>query len=171
MHPLTGVRSLAHCRLPFSHQPIGFSTLCGCEAEFEQLDPVRILFDNGAGGSSPGQPYPGFERSFSTFPVPGTTGRSWFFSAPDELSDVRPTGKAPARAKTPIVSTDGTSAGDVTSGGFSPTLNAPISIGYVATQFSEPGTQIELLVRGQPRAAEVVALPFTPHNYVRKGTK
>jgi putative CocE/NonD family hydrolase len=62
-------------------------------AAFEALDPVRILFDNGAGGSSPGQPYSGYERSFGSFPVPGTTGRSWFFGAGGELADERPSTK------------------------------------------------------------------------------
>jgi len=75
---------------PIQQQP----TYEGALAAFEALEPVRILFDNGAGGSSPGQPYPGFERSFPSFPVPGTTGRTWFFSGPDELSDERPAAKS-----------------------------------------------------------------------------
>ena len=37
-----------------------------------------ILFDNGAGGSSPGHPLPGFEQSYSRFPVPGTRGQKWY---------------------------------------------------------------------------------------------
>jgi hypothetical protein len=41
---------------------------------------VRILFDNGAGSSTAGAPVPGFERSFSGLPVPGTVARSWPFS-------------------------------------------------------------------------------------------
>ena len=47
---------------------------------FEALKPIRILFDNGAGGSPPGQPKPGFERSFGRFPIPGVKGRSWFLA-------------------------------------------------------------------------------------------
>src|SRR5579884_102405 len=51
---------------------------------FEALPEVRILFDSGAGTSpsgqmTPGDPYPGFEQSFSTLPVPGTTARTWYF--------------------------------------------------------------------------------------------
>ena len=50
---------------------------------FDALPEVRVLFDNGAGTSptgstTPGDPYPGFERSFSTLPVPGTTARWWY---------------------------------------------------------------------------------------------
>src|SRR5262245_2880039 len=47
---------------------------------FQSQPRVRILFDNGAGGT-PGAPYPGFERSFNRFPIPGTKARSWFFRA------------------------------------------------------------------------------------------
>ena len=39
---------------------------------------MRVLFDNGAGGTAPGAPVAGFERAFSRFPVPGTTARSWY---------------------------------------------------------------------------------------------
>lgn len=47
---------------------------------FEKLKPVRVLFDNGAGGLSPGRPYPGFEKSFDAFPVPGTQAKAWYLS-------------------------------------------------------------------------------------------
>jgi len=75
---------------PIQQQP----TYEGALAAFEALDPIRILFENGAGGSSPGQPYPGFERSFERFPIPGTTGRSWFVSGDGALSDRRPAAKS-----------------------------------------------------------------------------
>ena len=63
---------------------------------FDQLPEVRVLFDNGAGASptqtsNPGDPYPGFEQSFSSFPVPGTTARTWYFGAPGVLGDTPPT--------------------------------------------------------------------------------
>jgi predicted acyl esterase len=47
---------------------------------FENLKPVRVLFDNGAGGLTPGRPFPGFEKSFDALPVPGTQARSWYLS-------------------------------------------------------------------------------------------
>jgi uncharacterized protein len=59
-------------------------------AAFEAQKPVRILFDNGAGGSAPGQPYPGFERSFDGFPVPGTEARRWFLAPGGGLDDAAP---------------------------------------------------------------------------------
>jgi uncharacterized protein len=45
---------------------------------FEKLKPIRVLFDSGAGGLSPGRPYPGFEQSFDAFPVPGTQAKAWY---------------------------------------------------------------------------------------------
>jgi putative CocE/NonD family hydrolase len=50
-------------------------------AAFEALPPVRILFDNGAGGDTPGHPYPGFEKTFDQWPPPGTKARKWFLGA------------------------------------------------------------------------------------------
>ena len=47
-------------------------------AAFEALPPVRVLFDNGAGGAAPGAPGAAFEQSFARFPVPGTQAVSWY---------------------------------------------------------------------------------------------
>jgi aminomethyltransferase len=80
---------------------------------------------------------------------------------------LRPLERAPAREGSEIVK-EGVIVGRVTSGGFSPSLNAPISIGYVDIAHAAPGVLIDLIVRGQPRPAEVVALPFVPHRY-KKG--
>ena len=60
----------------------------GALKAFEQLAPVRVLFDNGA-GSDPGKPYPGFEQSFPSFPIPGTKGRKWYFGAKGALANKR----------------------------------------------------------------------------------
>jgi predicted acyl esterase len=62
---------------PIQEQPTYASAL----AAFQQLKPIRILFDNGAGGSQPGQPQPGFEQSFARFPVPGTSASSWYLGS------------------------------------------------------------------------------------------
>ena len=71
---------------PIQEEP----TYEGALAAYEALDPIRILFDNGAGGD-PGTPNPGFEQSFPSFPIPGTTARSWYFGADGSLSDEKPT--------------------------------------------------------------------------------
>jgi uncharacterized protein len=54
-------------------------------AAYEAQPPVRILFDNGAGGSVPGTPVPGFEQSFARFPLPGTSPRSWYLGTDGTL--------------------------------------------------------------------------------------
>ena len=60
-------------------------------AAFERLPSIRVLFDNGAGGLQPGHPVPGFERSWPSFPIPGTTARSWYLGPDGALSDSQPT--------------------------------------------------------------------------------
>jgi aminomethyltransferase len=80
---------------------------------------------------------------------------------------IRPQGRAPARALTDIVAADGTAAGVITSGGFSPTLNAPIAMGYVRRDLAGPDTPVVVVVRGRNLPATVTALPFVPHRYVR----
>jgi aminomethyltransferase len=80
---------------------------------------------------------------------------------------IRPDGRAPARALTDVVADDGTAAGTITSGGFSPTLSAPIAMGYVRKDLAAEGTALHLMVRGKPLPARVVPLPFVPHRYAR----
>jgi predicted acyl esterase len=65
---------------------------------FDQLPAVRVLFDNGAGAgptntASPGDPYPGFEQSFSSLPIAGVTARTWFLRASGVLGDAPPTSR------------------------------------------------------------------------------
>jgi len=80
---------------------------------------------------------------------------------------IKPEGKAPAREHTQILNADGEEIGEITSGGFGPTVDGPIAMGYVAIEFAEPGTKVDLMVRGKARPAEVVELPFAPHRYFR----
>jgi aminomethyltransferase len=87
--------------------------------------------------------------------------------APRRRVGIRPDGRAPARALTEIVAGDGTEAGTVTSGGFSPTLSAPIAMGYVRKDLAAEGTALHLIVRGKPLPARIVPLPFVPHRYAR----
>ncbi|HEY8287718.1 MAG TPA: glycine cleavage T C-terminal barrel domain-containing protein, partial [Acetobacteraceae bacterium] len=78
---------------------------------------------------------------------------------------IRPDGRAPARAGTTILAEDGTAAGVVTSGGFGPSVNAPIAMGYVRKDLTADGTRLGLMVRGKPLPASVVPLPFVQHHY------
>lgn len=80
---------------------------------------------------------------------------------------IKPLDKAPARAHTVITAPDGTPIGEVTSGGFGPSVGGPVAMGYVATEFSKPGSTVMLMVRGTPREARVVEMPFAPHRYFK----
>ncbi len=80
---------------------------------------------------------------------------------------ILPEGRAPARAGTEITDLAGTAIGTVTSGGFGPSLGAPIAMGYVAAAHAGDGTPILLTVRGKPLPARIAPMPFVPHRYVR----
>jgi hypothetical protein len=66
-------------------------TLGQAQTAFEALPQVRVLFDNGAGNTmNPGWPYPAFEQSFSSFPIPGTEARAWYLAPDGDLADQSP---------------------------------------------------------------------------------
>lgn len=76
-------------------------------------------------------------------------------------------GRAPAREGAEILDTEDSSVGSVTSGSFSPTLKAPIAMGYVTSDLAAPGTPVACSVRGKRLEATVVPMPFVPHAYRR----
>lgn len=78
---------------------------------------------------------------------------------------ILPEGRAPAREHTSITDANGATIGEVTSGGFGPTANGPIAMGYVQASAAAPGTKVSLIVRDQPRPARIVDMPFVPHRY------
>ena len=80
---------------------------------------------------------------------------------------IRPEGRQPARGHTPVHAPSGAPVGEITSGGFGPSLNGPMAMGYVAPGYAADGTALELMVRGKPLAARVAPMPFTPHRYAR----
>ncbi len=80
---------------------------------------------------------------------------------------LRPDGRAPAREGAEIVSENGTPIGVVTSGGFGPSLNAPIAMGFVDRAHAQTGAAVGLVVRGKTLSARIVDLPFHPHAYYR----
>jgi aminomethyltransferase len=77
---------------------------------------------------------------------------------------------APAREGADILDVDGAVIGNITSGGFSPSLNRPIAMGFVPPALAAPGTRLAVSVRGRAQNAEVASLPFVPHRYFRKPT-
>ncbi len=80
---------------------------------------------------------------------------------------IRPDGRAPAREGTAITNSDGNSVGRVTSGGFGPSVGAPVAMGYVDAAHAAEGEALALLVRDVPRPARVARLPFVPSRYYR----
>ncbi len=85
--------------------------------------------------------------------------------APRKRIGLRFEGRQPVRAHTPIVDLEGNAIGEVTSGGFGPTVEAPVAMGYVVTEFAAEGTKVGCVVRGKTIPAEVAVMPFTKHRY------
>ena len=78
-------------------------------------------------------------------------------------------GRQPVREGAMVVDSEGNEVGKVTSGGFSPSLEAPIAMAYVPAAMAAPGTGIALAQRGKIFQAKVAPMPFVPHRYQRKG--
>ena len=78
---------------------------------------------------------------------------------------ILPEGRAPAREGVEVQDQDGNAIGEITSGGFGPSVGGPVAMGYVRSDFAQPGTPVNLIVRGKPLAAKVVKMPFTDKSY------
>lgn len=78
-------------------------------------------------------------------------------------------GRQPVREGAIVVDGEGNEVGKVTSGGFSPSLQAPIAMAYVPLASAEPGAKISLASRGKIFTGTVTPMPFVPHRYQRKG--
>jgi len=74
---------------------------------------------------------------------------------------------APAREGAEIANKDGEVIGVVTSGGFGPTIDGPVAMGYVDRAYFAEGTELDILVRGRARPAVVTKMPFVPNNFYR----
>ncbi len=74
---------------------------------------------------------------------------------------------APAREGAEIADKDGNVIGMVTSGGFGPSIEGPVAMGYVDREYFAEGTELDILVRGRARPAIVTKLPFVPNNFYR----
>jgi aminomethyltransferase len=90
-------------------------------------------------------------------------------SAPRRRVGLKPEGRAPVREGAPLF-VDASSPmriGAITSGGFGPSLNAPVALGYLPTAFASVGTQVFADVRGQRLPLRVATTPFVPNTYKR----
>lgn len=75
--------------------------------------------------------------------------------------------RMPVREGAELVDMEGRTIGKVTSGGFGPTVNGPVAMGYVEIAHAKLGTALNAIVRGKPVAVEVAKTPFTPQRYFR----
>jgi aminomethyltransferase len=89
--------------------------------------------------------------------------------APRRRVGLSPEGRAPVRSGASVFRDDlATQAiGQVTSGGFGPSVNRPIAMGYLPAELALPGTRVFAEVRGHRLPMNVAMLPFVPHNYKR----
>ncbi|MCH8615098.1 glycine cleavage system aminomethyltransferase GcvT [Sphingomonas sp. SM33] len=78
-------------------------------------------------------------------------------------------GRQPVREGALILDGEGNEVGRITSGGFSPSLQRPIAMGYVASHLAEMGTTLKAEQRGKLFDVRVTTMPFVPHRYHRKG--
>ena len=107
-------------------------------------------------------------RSRADFPAPSASRTSWPTGRSGAASASSRTA-ARRRARAPRFSPCWAIArASITSGGFGPSVNGPVAMGYVAAGYAEPGTPVNLMVRGKALRAAVAPLPFVPHRYVRK---
>jgi len=103
--------------------------------------------------------FPGADRILAQFEA----------GAPRRRAGLRPEGRAPVREGAPLFAdtTSTAQVGIITSGGFGPSLNAPVAMGYLPTELAAIGTQIFAEVRGQRLPCRVAATPFVPNTYKR----
>ena len=76
-------------------------------------------------------------------------------------------GRQPVREGAAVLDAEGSDVGKVTSGGFAPSVGAPIAMAYVPAALAAPGTVVTLGQRGKLHRATVTPMPFIPHRYVR----
>lgn len=112
--------------------------------------------------------------------IPGRRRREGGFPGADvilaQLADgpprhrvgLRPLGRRPVRDGASLRSASGEPVGVVTSGGFGPTVDAPVAQGYVAAGHEVPGTELVADVRGRDEPVVVADLPFVPLRYRRR---
>jgi aminomethyltransferase len=111
-----------------------------------------------AGGARAGN-YPGAE----------IVARQLAQGAPRRRVGLRTEGRAPVRGGAELFASETSKEpiGTVTSGGFGPSVNAPVAMGYLPTEFAKTGALVFAEVRGQKLPMRVAAMPFTPHSYKR----
>ncbi|MBD3760557.1 glycine cleavage system aminomethyltransferase GcvT [Rhizorhabdus sp.] len=108
-------------------------------------------------------------RAEGGYPGAVRIGRHFADGPPSKRIGLILAGRLPAREGAPIFDGD-TQVGTVTSGGFSPTLQVPIAMGYVAAGHADLNRALQIEVRGKRLDATIAPMPFVPHRYVRQGS-
>jgi aminomethyltransferase len=110
------------------------------------------------GGARPGG-FPGADAILAQFEE----------GAPRRRVGLKPEGRAPVREGAPLFADEASSQpiGNVTSGGFGPSLNAPVAMGYLPSSLAAPDNVVFAEVRGQRLAMRVTPMPFVPNTYKR----
>jgi len=80
---------------------------------------------------------------------------------------IKPEGRAPAREGSRLIAAAGDLVGEITSGGFGPTVGGPIAMGYVESRCTAEGTALRATVRDREIDARVTRLPFVEQRYYR----
>jgi aminomethyltransferase len=106
-------------------------------------------------------------REAGGFPGAGRILKELVDPPPCRRVGIRPDGRAPAREGSALVDPAGNLIGEVTSGGFGPSLGAPIAMGYIARRNADLDTALSVVVRDVARPARVSPMPFVPTRYYR----
>ena len=80
---------------------------------------------------------------------------------------IRPEGRVIAREHVEIVNAAGARVGEITSGGFGPTVGGPVAMGYVESDQAQVGLDLGIVVRGRQHPAKVAKMPFVELGYYR----
>ncbi|MBK1669454.1 glycine cleavage system protein T [Rhodovibrio sodomensis] len=100
-------------------------------------------------------------RRACDFPGGETIRQQLEHGAADKRVGLLPEGRAPVREGAELYAPDGGGKiGTVTSGGFGPSVGAPVAMGYLQADYAKPGTAVDALVRGKPRRCRVARFPF-----------
>jgi len=101
------------------------------------------------------------------FPGAGTLLQQLKEGPARRLVGLRPVGRIPVREGTVLLDVEGRQAGQVTSGGFGPTVGGPVALGYVSIEHARPGTELQVEIRNRFHTMRVAELPFVSHRYHR----
>ncbi len=106
-------------------------------------------------------------REAGGYPGDAVVRRQLADGPPRRRVGLLPDGRQPAREHTAITDSEGIVIGEVTSGGFGPSLEGPLAMGYVAAGHTAADTEVGLVVRGKSLPARVAKMPFVPQRYYR----